>query len=469
MGSYTVTTPDGQEYEVSGDDQKVKETVNSVMSQHQSQQPQGEGSVMSFIRAAGNQMPLGPQFSALVSPGSYSDNMAAQNKAIEQDKQNHPIAYGAGAVSGAVAPALVPGVGEMMAANPMTSGAALAGSGSIANTDLKKNPILDTAATVGTNAAGGALLSGLLGKILPSTQQALEQKANTLANKSVLSDDLIDMTPAQRQAQGKSLRDAGIIVKDKEEAFNKAKDLLNSYGEKIGSIAKTTEGQGLVADADEHYATITDLLNQAEKYSGSANSSLKAIGRDYKAGATDIANLGDNPSWEAIQNLKEAYGKSAFKENSTQGAKDTYFSLSNMLKGIADKAQADPSLGPQYKEALAGYSQMTPIVDNLKTAANAELSGKGAGMGVRGMIGLIRQMPASARAAIGATALATGHPYIAGMAAIPELTNKAIQSNAAGALANTIPAIQQGAPIAAADIANLIDQLRKKYDDRSRM
>lgn len=415
-------------------------------------------------------MPLGSQFSALVSPGKYSDNMAAQNTALQQNRVNHPIASGAGSISGAIAPALVPGVGEMMAANPATAGALLAGTGSVANTDLQKNPILNTASTVGNSAATGALLSGLLSKILP-TQASMESKANTLANKSVNmpSGVLEPMSEAERQAQGATLRSAGVIVKDKQQALDNAEGLLKSYGKKIGDVAQTAEGQGLVADPNEHYGAITNLINKAQEYAGSANKVSKAIGRDYKAGATDIANLGDNPTWQEIQSLKEKYGQFAFKDTSTQGSKDTYFALANMLKGIANKAQSDPALGPQYKEALAGYSQMSPVVDGLKDAVDSELRGGGAGMGVRGIVGAIRKMPGTARAVIGAGAALSGHPYYAAMAAIPEAMNPAIQSQAAGLVSKIAPTLQATSPVAGSSIADLIQQLKQKYDQRRKM
>lgn len=480
--SLNVKTPDGTALTVSvpdgTDPSQYGSFAASAISHYSSTvakpSDQSEGPVGSFLRTMGNNLPLGPQFSALVSPGKYSDNMAAINAATAKDQAAHPIVSGAGSVAGAVAPALIPGVGEAMAANPAIAGAALGGTNAISNTDVTKDPI-GAAKQAAMGAGTGALVSGLISKMLPAAT-TVESKANTLANRSVNmpSGVLADMTEAERQAQGQALRQGGVVVKDKLQALTNAQGLLKDYGSKIGEIADTANGQGLVADADQHYQSMSDLLQKAQEFEGSANRVSKAIGRDYKAGATDIANLGDNPAWSDIQSLKEKYGKFAFKENATQGAKDTYFALSNMLKGIADKAQADPGLGPQYKEALSGYSQMTPVVDGLKGAVDSELRGSGAGIGVRGLAGLIRKLPGPVRAVAGPIAVAMGHPIIGLAAALPEIMNPALQSQALGGVAKALPAIQNLGTAAASNaatspqVADLIAQLQKKFADRNK-
>ncbi len=435
----------------------------------------GDGSIMSFIRSVGNQMPLGKQFSALASPGSYSANMEAQNQNAAQNQAQHPIASGLGNIVGAVAPALIPGVGEAMVANPGITGAIMGGTNAISDTDIKQHP-LQAAGEAALGAGTGGILSKGISAIMPQ-QSTLEAKANTLANKSVNMPKgaLINMTPEEQQAQGAALRSAGIVTPDKAQALSKAENLLQDYGQKIGSVAKTTEGQGLVADPDQHYSVISNLLNKAQEFAGSANKVSKAIGRDYKAGATDIANLPDNPSWNAIQDLKEKYGSFAFKPTATQGAKDTYFALSDMLKGIADKAQ-NSSLGDQYKTALKGYSQMSPVVDGLKDSVDLELRGvSGGGIGFHPMR-MLAAMPGPVRAAGGAIAALTGHPLLAVAAGLPEAMNPAIQSNVIGSVAKTLPTIQAGiqqlvakaatTPQAQAKVADLIQQLQQKYADR---
>lgn len=480
MASLNVQAPDGKTLTVQvpdGTDPKQYGALADNAVSHYSSTvatPASEGKVGSFLRTMGNNLPLGPQFSALVSPGKYSDNMAAINAATAKDQAAHPVISGAGSVAGAIAPALLPGIGETMAANPAATGALLGGTNAIATKDVSKDPI-GAIKDAGTGAASGALISSLISKILPS-QAALESKANTLANRSVNmpKDALVDMTEAERQAQGSALRSAGVVVPDKQKALSTAQGLLKDYGQKIGDIADTTEGQGLVADPADHYSAMSNLLNKAQEYNGVANKISKGIGRDYKAGAQDLANLPDSPSWSDIQALKEKYGEFAFKDNSTKGARDTYFALSDMLKGIADKAQADPSLGPQYKQALAGYSQMAPVVDGLKAAVDSELRGSGAGIGARGLAGLVRKLPGPVRAVAAPIALAMNHPLVALAAGLPEMMNPALQSQALGGIAKALPGLQNLGTAAGSNavtspqVADLIDQLQKKYAARNK-
>jgi hypothetical protein len=433
-----------------------------------------EGVFGSLLRGMGNNMPLGNQFSALVSPGKYSDNMAAINEATANDKAAHPVAYGSGAVAGTLAPALVPGVGPMMAANPLTTGALMGGTNAISNTDIQQNP-LEAANQAGTGASVGALFNGLLAKIAPPTQAALEYKSNKLANKSIDMPKgfLGDMTEAEQQAQGSALRKAGVVTKDKEVALDNAKALLNNYGKKIGSMESMAQKEALTANPDQHYGFISNLLDKAQQFKGSANRLNKAIGRDYEAGAIDIAKLGDNPSWSAIQNLKETYGELAFKNNATKGQKDTYFALANMLKGIADRAK-NSGIAQEYKDALSGYSQMSPIVEGLRGAVDAEL--RGTGTHGHNIMALVRSLSDPARYAAGAVAAVTGHPTIAMATAIPEILNPAIQSQVTGGLAKAMPQIQamagQAATIGGSNaktqekVSDLIQKLKAMYDKR---
>lgn len=401
-----------------------------------------DSGIMSFIRGVGNNLPLGAQASALLSPGKYSTNMAAINDAVSKDKSKHPIAYGSGSILGTLAPGFIPGVGETMAANPMTSGALLGSTNAISNTDIQKDPIQVTHDAV-NGAATGALMSGLISKLLPS-RQSLESHSNLRANASVNmpKNVLINMTPEEQQTLGSSLRSGGVVSSDKQEALSNAESLLENYGQTIGSIGKTTESQGLTADPGHHYSAIGKLLNSADEFSGSANKISKAIGRDYKAGAQDVFNLGDNPSWGDIQSLKEKYGDISFNPNSTKGAKDTYFALSDMLKNIADRAQSNPSLSPQYKQALAGYSQMSPVVDGLRSLVDSDLrGGGGSGIGFHPMR-MLASMPRSIRAPLGALAVGTGHPLLGVAAALPEAMNPAIQSKVLGGMSSAMPTIQ---------------------------
>lgn len=437
----------------------------------------GEGSVMSFIRAAGNQMPLGAQFAALVSPGKYSENMAAQNAAIAQDKTTHPIAYGAGAVSGAVAPTLIPGVGPLMAANPMTAGAMIGGTNAIANTDITKNPV-EAAAQFGNGASMGALTSGTIAKYMPMAKVPLEEKANKLANKSINMPTgvLGEMTPEEQQAQGMFLRDTGLVGADKEKVLSKARNLLNDYGQSIGSIGQGMIKKGLTVE-DSGMLT-QPLVDKAEKFALLEDPEANLLYKTYMAGAKAIASKGENPSWSDLQSLKETYGPLAFKstgEIKNQAAADIYHTLSGALKDIADKASTNLEIASEYRQALSGYSRMSPIVSGMEKSVDSELRGSG-GHGGHGIIGLIKSMPGPLRAVIGAASTAAGHPHYALAAALPELVNPAIQSNVVSGISKALPEIQNLAtqattrastnPEVQSKISDLIKNLISKYDSR---
>lgn len=64
-------------------------------------------------------------------------------------------------------------------------------------------------------------------------------------------------------------------------------------------------------------------------------------------------------------------------------------------------------------------------------------------MGVRGMIGLIKRLPGPVRAFAGPALAVAGHPYLGAAAALPELTNPALQSQAASGIAKVLPAGEQ--------------------------
>lgn len=387
--------------------------------------------------AAVNNFPFGGQMAAKVksfgNDKGYSGNLEDWNKQTEIDKSAHPVVYGAGAVGGAIAPLFFPGVGEALEAAPIAGNAVLGGVSAAGNTDLVKHP--GEALQQGIEGMGiGGLTAGILGHVLP-TGVGLANIAEKKGLQSLEMPGIGGMAPEERQGLYNFVKEKGLIGRDKTEVLEHARDLSKQFGSKIGEIGDEASNLGL--DQESQLGHIDNLLKKSEQFKGSSNREAKALARDYTAGASDILNLSDNPSWNSIQKLKEQYGKLAFKSNGeikSEGAKDTYFALKDMLKDIADKAQ-NSNLATEYKQALAGYSQMQPIESALEKSVNSEFQG-GAGMGVRGMVGLIKKMPAPARAIAGPAAVAMGHPLLGLAAALPELTNPALQSKAASGMAN---------------------------------
>lgn len=515
------------------------------------------GKLESFGRGAANNFPLAPQAIAAMEPGGYSKNLTDWNSKAQAAKSANPITYGAGAVTGALAPLAIPGVGEALESAPILGNAALGAAGAISNTDLTKDP-LGTLKQAGIGAAIGGATAGAMQKFLPG-EQGLTNLANKKALQSVeMPSGIVGaMTPEERTSLGDFLQKNNLVGADKTKVLEQARSLSKQFGEKIGEIGDTAQGNivpkelpvidpgstsgnahalfayndqftpdmapeskyqvwgdpsdpaftggggklthgsqataaqleeagvpitgrtprsvgkwepvsapgatPLTVDPSDHYKAINGLLDKGQQYQGLANKTAKGLARDYKAGANDILNLPDNPTWKDIQQLKEQYGNLAFDskgEVKSEGTKDTYFALKDMLKGIADKAQDNPTLGADYKQALAGYSRMQPIESGLEKTVDSQLRGGGAGMGARGLVGLIKKMPGPVRAVAGPAAVAMGHPVIGLAAALPELMNPALQSKAATAMAPLMPGIKQGAT------QEFGDYLESKYGKR---
>lgn len=399
---------------------------------------QNIGQTESFLRGAGNNFPLAPQAISALSPGGYSKNLEDWNAKAASAKEANPKTYGAGAVTGALAPLAIPGVGEALEASPVAGNAVLGALSGASNTDVLKDPGEAAKQAVIGGGIGGAT-AGILGKIMPS-EQGLE---NIATKKAVQSAEMPagivgGMSPEERQGLGQFLQENNLVGSDKSKVLEQARKLSDQFGEKIGEIGDTAGEEALQIAPDDHYKAITGLLDKGSQYEGLANREAKSLARDYKAGANDVLNLPAKPGWDDIQGLKEQYGKLAFDskgEVKSEGAKDTYFALKDMLKSIVDKATSNPKLAGEYKDALAGYSRMQPIESGLEKAVDAELRGSGAGIGARGLAGLIRKLPGPVRAVAGPAAVAMGHPVIGLAAALPEMMNPALQSKAASFMA----------------------------------
>lgn len=424
----------------------------------------------SFTRGAANNFPMLPQAIAEGANltgigdtgGGYSGNLQNWNAKAQAAKQANPVSYGAGAVAGSLAPLAIPGVGEALEAAPIATNAGLGALSAVSNSDLSKNPEKNAKDALLGAGIGGAT-AGVLGKFLPSESgmtQMAEKKA--LQSAELPSGIVGAMKPEERQELSKFIEENGLVDKNKSQALEVARGLSKKYGGMIGDVGDKTET--LHIDPNEHYQAVQGLISKGKQYEGLENREAKSLAHDYTSGANDILHLPDHPAWNDIQGLKEQYGKLAFNskgEVKSEGAKDTYFALKDMLKSIADKSQDNPNLGAEYKEALKNYSRMQPIETGLERAVDEEMRG-GAGMGARGMLGLIRKLPGPARTAAGILGAAMGHPMVPLVAALPELMNPAIQSKAARAVAPLAGNITGGVNQAVHNY--LINQFQKKKD-----
>ena len=204
------------------------------------------GAIESAGRAALRNVPGAQQAVAAIEPGPYAQNLAGLTAKAEAAKAAHPIAYGAGAVGGAAAPMLIPGVGEAMAASypaAMAGGAALGATGALSDTPLDRNP-----GAVAKQAASGAVAGGLggavgqwLGSLFPTlteaesgaTAQKLGIPGRRIANLlgTDVDEGLSDIagtlreTPDLNALSDSHLRFAG-----------KVSDAVDNYGKQIGDV-----------------------------------------------------------------------------------------------------------------------------------------------------------------------------------------------------------------------------------------
>jgi hypothetical protein len=125
-----------------------------------------EGALAAAGRGALRNFPGAQQLAAAAAPinpfsdkQDYSSEMEHLTQAAETAKGQHPVAYGAGATAGTLAPLAIPGVGEGLEAAPFLGNAALGAAQAASDVNLTK-PTAADAAQVG----GNALLAGGMGK-----------------------------------------------------------------------------------------------------------------------------------------------------------------------------------------------------------------------------------------------------------------------------------------------------------------
>jgi hypothetical protein len=184
------------------DDESVAAHGQAFQTPDEEALPHDEGALAAAARGALRNFPLAQQAAAAAAPinplsekKTYSDELAHLTDAAESAKAAHPIAYGSGAVAGAAAPMLIPGVGEAMAASYPAAVAGNAGLGAaqaLSDTSLTQDPgkaAKEAAIGAGIGAGTGAL-GHWMGKALPTPAesetgaiaQKLEIPGRTLTN-----------------------------------------------------------------------------------------------------------------------------------------------------------------------------------------------------------------------------------------------------------------------------------------------
>ena len=455
MPDYQITAPDGNSYQVTAPEGASQEDVLSYAQQNYQAKPapdqspvdQVKDEAMAFGRGALRNFPMAQQATAGLSglgnkaglgTPTYSDEIQHLTDAAEASKAAHGVAYGAGAVTGAVAPMFIPGVGEAMEAAPIATNAAIGALGAPSDTNIVKDP-LKAAGEAVTGAGTGAATSWGLGKLLGNAPEALENVANKQAVKSAMLNRnyLGHMDADEVSDLGDFMTEHGLVNRNTQEALDQAKLIKDAYGNQIGQIGADA------AELKNPKSFIDSLSEKADKYEGRADPEFKKLANTYNYAIEELKGLGKKPTFADLQELKGVYGDHAFNADHTianKAAADVYFTIKDAMNHIIKDAPED------YAGALKGYSYSSEVLNGLTKKLGTERAGsQGIGFGSIGRV--IRQLPGPVRAAAGTAAALSGHPYVAGMAALPEIMNPALHSQVLNSAAKNIGGLSKAAQL----------------------
>jgi hypothetical protein len=375
-------------------------------------------------RGAASMLPLGTQALAATAGAFQNEPYLQERQEIEKETQadiaNHPVARVAGQAAGIVAPAIATAGSSVPESllGAVGQGAAIGagfGAGNAVDTLASGGSGLKAAEDValGTSlgAAGGAagkVLGGVLGKGATGLEEFGTKKAGQAMN--LAPQELGNMTEAEWGNFQQFVKQQELLGKGPQEMFDNAKAVQDQFGSKIGEIRGQANGLGLKTDVkplvdalDAKYQAADALANPDERkaanfYKRGMADILAMARQNLPEGGEGIADTLENMrqaginvasehpvpneiTFDQLQRLKKSYGNSAFENGAikNQAAADVYFSIKDGMQRIVDDAQANPNLGQEYKDALKGYSQISPIVDGLEQRVGAERAGVGGG------------------------------------------------------------------------------------------
>jgi hypothetical protein len=410
-------------------------------------------------RGAVSMIPMGNQAYSAIAGATENEPYLQERQELEKETQsdqaNHPIARVAGQAAGVIAPAvatagasapesLLGAVGEGAAvgagfgAGNAVDTLASGGSGAKAAGDV--------ALGAGLGAAGGAA-GRALGNVLGKASSGLEKTGVTKGAEAMGlgPTELGNMTEPKFAAFQQFVKEQGLLGKTPQEMLDKANAVQTTFGDKIGEIRDQAHALGLTTDIKP----LTDALD--EKYQAASalqNPDERIAARSYKSGIADILTMAaQNPTAEGevptqitfdqLQRLKKSYGNSAFENGAVKNpaAADVYGTLKGGLQKIVDDAQTDPNLGQDYKDALKGYTQISPIVEGLEQRVGVARSGGGGGNVASNLA------QAGMMASMGRGSFAARQAARAGFALAPETVARGANAIAGGvgAVGNALP------------------------------
>lgn len=386
-------------------------------------QPQTSG-LEAFGRATANNVPLVPQAIAGLSEGDYSQNLADWNAKAAEAKAEHPVPYGAGAVTGAVAPMLIPGVGAALKSAPLAGNALYGAASAISNTDLSKHP----GEAVKEAIKGGTIgaVTGKLGDMIMPTAAGMTARAEKNALQSAgLNPKAYNSLSGKAEEMGQFLNENGLVQGSLEQRLAKAQQLLDTHGK---AIQESGAGAAELADASK----FTDPLHEkAEQMNRMYDPQFKAQANTYSNGIKEIQQNGK--TFADLQRIKSAYGNRAFGPNGEvvdQAALDVWKASKDAMASIIETSPEE------YQGAMTGYSHSLDAVTGLQKQLGIErTAGESAGMGGHGLHGLLKQLPGIHNPAtavpMGVAVGLMGHPVLGGVLALHSVTASPTARNAA--------------------------------------
>ena len=396
---------------------------------------EGPSQLESFARGAANNFPLAPQAAAALAPvnpwsekSNYSDELAHLNKAAAQAKAAHPITYGAGAVTGAAAPLLIPGVGEALEASPIAGNALLGVANAISNKDLTKDAggtIKEAAEGAGIGAGLGAAGEGISSLLKAGTPAAERLQANATANALDLGTFGVKKLARAGQNPEAVLNEINDDIQEHLPGliglndtagtkFAKLSSAHDAAGNALGSIVDSVT-QGTGNGLPEAQEAIKELQEAAADYKGLT--SMRAIENkaELEDAAKKLAGLekSGNLTFRNLADLKSDIGRAYHNPNlDNQGVDRAYGILSDKIDSLLDRvAVEDPSIKPAYDKAKSVYRLTSRLLPAMQRGVSREVAGTGGGImnAALGAGALFHPIPAAAAFA-GKTAMKLGAP-----------------------------------------------------------
>lgn len=451
------------------------------------------GGTESFVRGAANNFPLLPQaiagaesLTGIGDEGGYSKNLADWNAKAAAAKEANPLTYGAGAVTGAVAPLAIPGVGGFLGANPVIGNALYGAASGISNTDIMKNPAEATKEAITGGLIGGATAGALkgvgkgLGKIGGAAVEGMGKVGNRLEANATA--QALDLNPRAfnmlARRIGKSANPESIaldINKNINELFPNAIKLGDTAASKFENLkqahdlASDTIG-AVIESTSEKYGSklpevdgaIAELKNAASKYKG-----LQAEHEIQSAAVlNDTAQKLENLKSEGTLNfrnlstIKQEVGSLYNNPNYvTHGVDQTYSILSKTTDDILNRVGVDnPTFKPDFDRAKKVFKFTSDLLPAMQKGVTREVAGKGGGLANIGLGLLGFAHPAAWLALIGKVGTKLAYPELG-----PNIAYKTINTlrNAPQAVPEAIKSI--GSRIPSAINQELTDFLTSKY------